>query len=62
MIQKYEDDYTIKENKNELIHIRIKPTAKEKSEEMFNKLRINMSYGISLFLNHVILENGFPLI
>ena len=49
-----------KENKNELIHIRIEPTVKEKSEEIFNKLGINMSYAISLFLNQVILKNGFP--
>ena len=49
-----------KENKNELIHIRIEPTVKEKSEEIFKKLGINMSYAISLFLNQVILKNGFP--
>ncbi len=49
-----------KENKKELIHIRIEPTVKEKSEEIFNKLGINMSYAISLFLNQVILKNGFP--
>lgn len=49
-----------KENKNELIHIRIEPTVKEKSEEIFQKLGINMSYAISLFLNQVILKNGFP--
>jgi len=49
-----------KENKNELIHIRIEPTVKEKSEIIFNKLGINTSYAISLFLNQVILKNGFP--
>lgn len=49
-----------KENKNELIHVRIEPTTKEKSEEIFKKLGINMSYAISLFLNQVILNNGFP--
>lgn len=49
-----------KENKNELIHIRIEPTVKEKAEDIFNKLGINMSYAISLFLNQVILKNGFP--
>lgn len=49
-----------KENKNKLIHIRIEPTVKEKSEYIFNKLGINMSYAISLFLNQVILKNGFP--
>ena len=49
-----------KENKNELIHIRIEPTVKEKSEEIFKKLGINMSYAISLFLNQVIIKNGFP--
>ena len=49
-----------KENKNELIHIRIEPTVKEKSEAIFNKLGINMSYAVSLFLNQVIIKNGFP--
>lgn len=49
-----------KENKKELIHIRIEPTVKEKSENIFNKLGINMSYAVSLFLNQVILKNGFP--
>ena len=49
-----------KENKNELIHIRIEPTVKEKSEKIFNKLGINMSYAVSLFLNQVILKKGFP--
>ena len=51
-----------RENKNELIHIRIEPTVKEKSEDIFNKLGINMSYAVSLFLNQVILKNGFPFI
>ena len=49
-----------KESKNELIHIRIEPSIKEKSEEIFKKLGINMSYAVSLFLNQVILKNGFP--
>lgn len=49
-----------KEIKNELIHIRIEPTVKEKSEDIFQKLGINMSYAVSLFLNQVILKNGFP--
>ncbi len=49
-----------KENKNELIHIRIEPSVKEKSEDIFKKLGINMSYAVSLFLNQVILKNGFP--
>lgn len=49
-----------KENKNELIHIRIEPTIKDKSENIFKKLGINMSYAVSLFLNQVILKNGFP--
>jgi len=48
------------ENKNELIHIRMEPSVKEKSEEIFKKLGINMSYAVSLFLNQVILKNGFP--
>ena len=50
----------IKENKNELIHIRIEPSIKDKSEDIFKRLGINMSYAVSLFLNQVILKNGFP--
>ena len=49
-----------KETKNELIHIRIEPNVKQQSEEIFNDLGINMSYAVSLFLNQVILRNGFP--
>ena len=49
-----------KETKKELIHIRIEPTVKEKSEMIFEKLGINMCYAVSLFLNQVILKNGFP--
>ena len=49
-----------KESKNELIHIRIEPTVKQKSEEIFSALGINTSYAVSLFLNQVILKNGFP--
>lgn len=49
-----------KENKNDLIHIRIESSIKEVSEGIFKKLGINMSYAVSLFLNQVILKNGFP--
>lgn len=49
-----------KENKNDLIHIRIEPTIKNESEAIFKKLGINTSYAVSLFLNQVILQNGFP--
>ena len=42
-----------KEIKRDLIHIRIEPTVKEKSERIFDKLGINMSYAVSLFLNQV---------
>ena len=49
-----------KEIKRDLIHIRIEPTIKEKSERIFEKLGINMSYAVSLFLNQVIIKNGFP--
>lgn len=50
----------IKENKNDLIHIRIEPTIKEKAEDIFKKLGVNMSYAVSMFLNQVIIKNGFP--
>ena len=33
-----------KENKNELIHIRIEPSVKKKSEDIFNKLGIKTAY------------------
>ena len=56
----YRNDTISKENKKELIHIKIEPTVKEKSEDIFHKLGINMSYAVSLFLNQVILKNGFP--
>ncbi|MBQ3254072.1 MAG: type II toxin-antitoxin system RelB/DinJ family antitoxin [Acholeplasmatales bacterium] len=49
-----------KENKTELIHIRIEPEVKEKSEVIFKKLGVNTSYAISMFLNQVILKGGFP--
>ena len=58
--EKTKQEQPAKENKNELIHIRIEPTVKEKSEDIFSKLGINMSYAVSLFLNQVILKNGFP--
>ena len=49
-----------KQNKSELVHIRIEPEVKEKSEEIFKKLGITTSYAVSLFLNQVILKEGFP--
>ena len=49
-----------KEVKNDLIHIRIEHSVKEKTEDIFNRLGINMSYAVSLFLNQVILHDGFP--
>ena len=50
----------IKENKTDLIHIRIEPEVKEKSEIIFKKLGVNTSYAVSMFLNQVILRGGFP--
>ena len=49
-----------KENKTDLIHIRIEPEVKEKSENIFKKLGVNTSYAVSMFLNQVILRGGFP--
>lgn len=49
-----------KENKTELIHIRIEPEIKEQSEKIFKQLGINTSYAVSMFLNQVILRGGFP--
>ena len=49
-----------KETKTDLIHIRIEPDVKEKSELIFKKLGVNTSYAVSMFLNQVILKGGFP--
>ena len=49
-----------KENKTELIHIRIEPDIKEQVETIFKKLGVNTSYAVSMFLNQVILRGGFP--
>ena len=49
-----------KENKTELIHVRIEPDIKEKSEYIFKKLGVSTSYAVSMFLNQVILRGGFP--
>lgn len=46
--------------KTELIHVRIDPEIKEQSEKILGKLGVNMSYAVSMFLNQVILKNGFP--
>ena len=46
--------------KSELIHVRISPDTKKKSEEVFEKLGVNMSYAVSMFLSQVIMRNGFP--
>lgn len=47
-------------HKTELIHIRIEPEIKEKSEDIFKRLGVNTSYAVSMFLNQVILRGGFP--
>lgn len=49
-----------KENKTELIHIRIEPEIKEQSEIIFKRLGVNTSYAVSMFLSQVILKGGFP--
>ena len=46
--------------KSELIHIRISPETKKGSEAIFEKLGVNMSYAVSMFLNQVIMRKGFP--
>ena len=46
--------------KSELIHVRISPDTKKKSEAVFEKLGVNMSYAVSMFLSQVIMRNGFP--
>lgn len=47
-------------NKTELIHVRINPEVKKQSEEVLERLGINTSYAISLFLNQLILKQGIP--
>ena len=46
--------------KSELIHVRISPETKKNAEAVFDKLGVNMSYAVSMFLNQVIMRNGFP--
>ena len=46
--------------KTDLIHIRISPETKQASEKIFERLGINTSYAVSLFLNQVILREGLP--
>ena len=48
------------ESKSELIHIRIEPEIKNKSEQIFKRLGVNTSYAVSKFLSQVILKEGFP--
>ena len=48
------------ENKTDMIHVRIEHSTKEQAEEILKRLGINTSYAISLFLNQLILNNGFP--
>ena len=55
------DWYFVKnESKSELIHIRIEPEIKHKSEQIFKRLGVNTSYAVSMFLSQVILKEGFP--
>lgn len=49
-----------KENKTELIHIRIEPEVKEQVEGILKNLGINTSYAVSMFLKQVILNGGLP--
>lgn len=46
--------------KTELIHVRVYPEIKEQSERILERLGVNMSYAVSIFLNQLILKNGFP--
>lgn len=47
-------------NKSEVMHIRIEPDVKKKTEEIFSRLGINSTQAFSIFLNKVIEENGLP--
>ncbi|MDO5330834.1 MAG: type II toxin-antitoxin system RelB/DinJ family antitoxin [Bacillota bacterium] len=49
-----------KENKNDLIHIRIEHSVKAEAEEILKKLGLNTSYAVSMFLNQVIMRKGLP--
>lgn len=46
--------------KSEVMHIRIEPDVKKKSEAIFERLGINATQAFSIFLNKVIEENGIP--
>lgn len=47
-------------NKSDVMHIRVEPDIKKKSEEIFSRLGINTTQAFSMFLNKVITENGIP--
>ncbi|NMA05132.1 MAG: type II toxin-antitoxin system RelB/DinJ family antitoxin [Acholeplasmataceae bacterium] len=49
-----------KTRKTDLIHIRIEPDVKKRADDIFKELGVNFSYAISMFLNQVILKEGFP--
>lgn len=50
----------LKMAKTDLIHIRINPETKLAAEKVFERLGINTSYAVSLFLNQVIMRDGLP--
>lgn len=49
-----------KENKSDLIHVRIEHSVKEEAENILKRLGLNTSYAVSLFLNQVIMRKGLP--
>lgn len=53
-------DIVNKTRKTDLIHIRIEPDVKKRADDIFKELGVNFSYAISMFLNQVILKEGFP--
>ncbi len=47
-------------SRSEVIHVRVTPEVKEKSEAILVKLGISTSHAISLFLNQVLIHDGIP--
>ena len=50
----------LKMQKETTIRIRIEPELKEKTKVIFNKMGLNISQAVRLFLKQVELHNGLP--
>ena len=46
--------------KTDILHIRIEPSVKQRSEETLKDLGLSITEAINVFLNQVILNDGIP--